>query len=193
MQHNQPERPNQPHQPNQLSSQMNNQSYAQSPQNGQPNRQAPLFPGLGSFFQAIFGPRPPYQQPGRPPGRPPYWTTPGHGPGTAPGAPPPYAPGPGSPPFGPGPTPGPGLDGPPTSPPPTFTPTQPQVGLLAVDPGGIRRCMYRYTYIWLTNQQQFWFYPTFVGRQSIAGYRWTGFSWTYYGIDLSYIASFQCY
>ncbi|AIF42242.1 hypothetical protein [Virgibacillus sp. SK37] len=82
--------------------------------------------------------------------------------------------------------------GPPSSPPPSFQPTQPQVQLYAVDPGGIRGCLYRYTYIWL-RRDSFWFYPTYVGRKSIAGYRWQGYRWVYYGIDLDKIDSYQCY
>ncbi|WP_422392306.1 hypothetical protein [Niallia oryzisoli] len=84
--------------------------------------------------------------------------------------------------------------GPPTSPPPSFVPTQTQeVGAYAVDPGGIARCLFRYTYVWLRGFEQFWFYPTFVGRNSVSGYRWTGYRWVYYGIDLRQIQSFTCY
>lgn len=125
---------------------------------------------------------------------------------------PPGAPGPGFPGQPPGPPPGvpgfpgqPGVPGfpgqpgapvgPPSGPPPAFTPTlqQQQIGVLAVDPGAISRCLYRYTYVWLTNRQQFWFFPTFVGRFSVAGYRWTGFFWVYFGIDTRSIQSFQCF
>ncbi|KKI91252.1 hypothetical protein WQ54_15915 [Bacillus sp. SA1-12] len=82
--------------------------------------------------------------------------------------------------------------GPPTSPPPSYVPQQ-QVEAFAVDPGGIRRCLFRYTYVWLRGFEQFWFYPTFVGRNSVAGYRWTGFRWVYFGIDLRQIQSFTCF
>ncbi len=125
----------------------------------------------------LFGPTP-FGPPGPPPGRPPFGPPPG--------------PPPGRPPFGP---PGPPQHaGPPTSPPPAFTPSTPgDIGLFAVDPGAIRGCLYRYTYVWLTNRQQFWFYPVFVGRTSVAGYRWTGFNWVYFGIDLRRISSFQCF
>lgn len=80
---------------------------------------------------------------------------------------------------------------PPIGPPPSTIPQQ-QFQTFAVDPGGIRGCLYRYTYIWLEGYQSFWFYPTFVGRRSISGYRWTGFRWVYFGIDLNRIESFQC-
>jgi hypothetical protein len=93
------------------------------------------------------------------------------------------------PPFAP---PGQGPDaGVPTSPPPSFIPPQ-QAEAYAVDPGGIGRCLFRYTYVWLRGFEQFWFYPTFVGRNSVSGYRWTGFRWIYFGIDLRQIQSFTC-
>ncbi|WP_409293783.1 hypothetical protein V1498_11550 [Peribacillus sp. SCS-26] len=78
-------------------------------------------------------------------------------------------------------------------PPPAFTPQQPTAQTFAVDPGGIRRCLYRNTYVWLNNGRSFWFYPTFVGRTSIAGFRWRGFGWVYYGTNLRRIRSFQCF
>jgi hypothetical protein len=111
-----------------------------------------------------------------------------------PGGFPPFGGPPGSPP-GQGPIGGPPgqgpQSGPPSSPPPTFIPTE-QVSAFAVDPGSIRRCMFRYTYVWLRNRQQFWFFPIFVGRQSVAGWRWTGFRWMYFGISLRQITSFTC-
>lgn len=84
--------------------------------------------------------------------------------------------------------------GPPTAPPPSFVPTQTQqVETFAVDPGSIARCLFRYTYVWLRGFQQFWFYPTYVGRNSVSGYIWTGFRWVYSGISLRQIQSFICF
>ncbi|MCJ7843434.1 hypothetical protein MUB24_21665 [Lederbergia sp. NSJ-179] len=80
--------------------------------------------------------------------------------------------------------------GAPTAPPPSFVPSQ--AATFAVDPGSIRRCLFRFTYVWLRGSQQFWFYPIFVGRRSISGYRWTGFGWIYFGISLRQIQSFTC-
>lgn len=97
------------------------------------------------------------------------------------------------PPFGP---PGQGQagGGPPTSPPPSFVPTQTQqIETFAIDPGSIRRCLFRFTYVWLRGFQQFWFYPIFVGRTSVAGWRWNGFRWIYSGISLRQIQSFSCF
>lgn len=85
--------------------------------------------------------------------------------------------------------------GPPSSPPPFFTPQAQQQGVsvFAVDPGAIRGCLFRFTYIWLDNGRSFWFYPTFVGRNSVSGWRWSRFRWVYYGTDLRRINNFQCF
>lgn len=105
-------------------------------------------------------------------------------PGGSPGFPP------SGPPFGQGPGPDTGA---PTAPPPSFVPAKPfQASTFAVDPGSIRRCLFRFTYIWLRNFQQFWFYPVFIGRTSISGYRWNGFRWMFFGISLRQIESFTC-
>ena len=93
-----------------------------------------------------------------------------------------------------------GSSGAPTSPPPSFVPQQSVgvgarggVGVYAVDPGAIRGCLFKFTYVWLRNGRAFWFFPTFVGRESMAGYRWNGRRWNYYGTDLDRVSSFQCY
>ncbi|CDQ41124.1 MULTISPECIES: hypothetical protein [Virgibacillus] len=115
--------------------------------------------------------------------------SPGGGPPGPPGFPGAPGGGPPGPPPGPG---GPGQGQAPTAPPPSFVPQKPQVQTFAVDPGGIRFCLFRNTYIWL-RRDSFWFYPIFVGRNSIAGFRWTGFGWVYFGIDLDRIESYQCF
>ncbi|GKV67322.1 MULTISPECIES: hypothetical protein [unclassified Sporosarcina] len=88
----------------------------------------------------------------------------------------------------------PSQQGAPTSAPPSQTPSYPDAQLRAVDPGGIAGCLYRYTYIWTSRNKGFWYYPTFVGRTSIAGYRWDPrhYRWEYYGMDLKKIDSFRC-
>lgn len=121
-------------------------------------------------------------------GQQPGFQPPPFGGGQQPGfQPPPFGGGQqGFPPFG-----GAQEGGPPSSPPPSYTP-QESPSLFAVDPGAIRGCLYRYTFVWLNNGSSFWFYPTYVGRDSIAGYRWRGFRWVYYGTDLRRIRSFRC-
>ncbi len=81
----------------------------------------------------------------------------------------------------------------PTAPPPQFTPQQPAATTFAVDPGAISGCLFRNTYVWLSGGRGFWFYPVFVGRTSVAGFRWNGFFWMYTGIDLRQIQSFTCF
>ncbi len=78
--------------------------------------------------------------------------------------------------------------------PPDMIPMQMQqsASVMAVDPGAIRGCLYRYTYIWMRGGHSFWFFPVFVGRRSVAGYRWTGFNWIYFGVDVNRINSFSC-
>lgn len=164
-------------------------------------RQPIPFPGgmFGPFqgtqpFSPMFGPGfPPGQGPGFPPGQGPGFP-PGQGPGFPPGQGPGFPPGqgPGFPPGGGGP----GL-GPPSGRPPAFIPSQAAAqqtqGAFAIDPGSIRRCRFRYVYLWLDNGQQFWAWLTFVGRNSVAGWRWIGFTWVYFGLDLNRISSFICY
>ncbi|HOM02179.1 MAG TPA: hypothetical protein PLH43_05055 [Acetivibrio sp.] len=102
------------------------------------------------------------------------------------------------PPFGPpsgtpGASPGTSAGAPP-GPPPSFTPQQTQaLGLLAVDPGAIRPCTNRFVFIWLNTGERFWAWLNFVGRRSAAGWRWTGFRWIYFGVDLRNIQSFVCF
>ncbi|GIN08525.1 hypothetical protein J1TS1_26700 [Shouchella clausii] len=119
----------------------------------------------------------------------------------------PFPPTQGGPP-GPPPTQGgffPGQGGPPTTSPgqgtgapPGPPPSQAALSTLgapsvfAVDPGAIAGCLFRYTFIRLNNGESFWFYPTFVGRRSVAGWRWFFFRWVFFGIDTERIASFQC-
>jgi hypothetical protein len=135
------------------------------------------------------GQQPGFQLPPFGGGQQPGFQPPPFGGGQQPGfQPPPFGGGQqGFPPFGGGSQEG----GPPSSPPPSYTP-QESPSLYAVDPGAIRGCLYRFTYVWLNNGSSFWFYPTYVGRDSIAGYRWRGFRWVYYGTDLRRIRSFRC-
>jgi len=79
----------------------------------------------------------------------------------------------------------------PTTPPPDFIPPQTRQAR-AVDAGAIRGCLRSFMYVWLTNGQAFWMFPTFVGRRSVAGYRWSRFGWVYTGFDLRMVASFHC-
>ena len=81
-------------------------------------------------------------------------------------------------------------------PPPNFTPqkNQGQVSTFAIDSGSIRGCLYRWVYIWPSRSNRgFWLYLTYVGRRSIAGFRTSRRGFSYYGMDVNQIDSFQCY
>lgn len=131
-------------------------------------------------------------QPGFPPGRAIGPMQPGRGPGMGqPG----FPPGMGQPGFPPGTGTG---QQPPSSPPPAITPRRPdgdsrQPGLFFVDPGAIRPCLFQFVYLWLTDGRQFWAWLVFVGPNSVAGWRWTGFNWVFFGTDLRNIDSFVCF
>jgi hypothetical protein len=74
--------------------------------------------------------------------------------------------------------------------PPSSTPPIPAV---QTGSNGIRRCLNRTTYIWLNNGTSFWFIPTFVGKNTMIGFRWRGFGWVYDKINMQRIRSFQCF
>jgi len=79
----------------------------------------------------------------------------------------------------------------PSTPPPRYIPRKP-VAIAAVEPGALRPCTFRFSYIWLVNGRQFWAYLVYIGRRSVAGFRWTGFNWVYFGTDMRNIESFVC-
>lgn len=120
---------------------------------------------------------------------------------------PPFGPGfqgpPSGAPFGPpsgapfGPPSGGPFQGPPSGPPPDFVPQQAGpggIGIQAVDPGSIRRCTFRFVYIWPERRRRgFWAFLVFVGPRSVAGWRWNGRRWVYFGMDIRRIDSFECY
>jgi hypothetical protein len=120
-----------------------------------------------SFLQGLFGQQPQQQQ---------------YGPSYGPPSTPPFPTGGGMPP----------------SAPPQFVPQQAssgqgQFGTYAVDPGAVRPCVGQFVYLWLDNGRSCWAWLTFVGRRSVAGDRWAGYRWVYFGIDIRRINSFVCY
>ena len=76
--------------------------------------------------------------------------------------------------------------GPPFGSPPPFQ--QPY----AVDPGAVRFCLFKLTYVELINRDSFLFFPVFVGPTSVAGWERTRRGWSFLGIDLREIRSFRC-
>jgi len=129
------------------------------------------------------------QRPGpRPRPRPPYYNNnePGY-----PQMPPFFSPSqvPGRPPYTQAPS---SSSGPPSNPPPAFLPQQ-SPSLYMIDPGAIRPCTFQFVYLWLEDGRSFWAWLTFVGRRSVAGWRWFGNRWIYFGTDIDNISSFVCY
>ena len=114
----------------------------------------------------------------------------------------PIAPPPSTGPIGPGKQP----SGAPSGKPPGYIPAKTDQGVkkvsatsvggpqtTAVGPGTIGFCLYKYTYIWQTNGRSYWAYLVYVDRVSVSGFRWDGWRWVYFGVDLRRIDSFVCY
>lgn len=100
----------------------------------------------------------------------------------------------------------------PSTPPPDFTPQLPREGqqLLSgpsdfrgpfggriIDfrerPRNLSRCLNRFTYIWLFNGSNFWFYPIFIGRNAVEGFRWRRNRWEYERININRILFNLCF
>lgn len=88
------------------------------------------------------------------------------------------------------------IGNPPNTPPPSVPPTKPTKNgpnVKAIDPASIQFCKYKFTYIWPFRGKPFWMWIVYIGRKSISGWRWTGRTWAYSGIDVNRIDSFTCY
>lgn len=93
----------------------------------------------------------------------------------------------------------------PLGPPPSYIPSKNDPGVQKntkeldnpkaknVSSNSIKFCQYRFTYIWQNNGRSYWAYITHVDKSSIAGWRFAGFRWVYFGVDLKRIDSFICY
>ena len=57
----------------------------------------------------------------------------------------------------------------------------------------MRRCLFRFTYIWLFNGNEFWFYPISVDNQFVQGFRWRRNRWEFERINLRRIFFFRCF
>ncbi|WP_068556660.1 hypothetical protein [Thermotalea metallivorans] len=86
----------------------------------------------------------------------------------------------------------------PSGPPPSVKPKK-LYSALKVDPGGLIPCKYKFTYVWLKKGKEakvtdaFWTFIVHVGPTSVAGFRWTGSQWVFWGTDLKNIDTFTCY
>ncbi|NLK99259.1 MAG: hypothetical protein GX271_01210 [Clostridiales bacterium] len=135
----------------------------------------------------------------------------GPGPGRPQG---PQGPGPGRPqgPQGPGPSRPQTPQGQPPSAPPSFTPQLPREGEQQLSgpldfrgpfggriidqrraPRNLRGCLNRFTFIWLINGNNFWFYPVFIDRNTIEGFRWRRNRWEYDRIRINRILFHLCF
>ncbi len=123
------------------------------------------------------------QPPRNPPPPPQGGQRPGPGPFPGTGGPGPF---PGS-----GPVPG-NPSGSPRTAPPNYTPSR-AVAPFRVDPSSIRNCRGSFTYVWLSNGEEFWMYPIQISRNTVSGFRWSRFfGWTFFGVSLNRIDAFMC-
>ncbi|MDM5300813.1 hypothetical protein QUF44_04185 [Bacillus subtilis] len=94
----------------------------------------------------------------------------------------------------------PGIGGAPQGPPPSQKPAKPkkpqsaQAGTYLVEPVAIQPCLFRFTYVWLTNGSSFWFYPIILGRRSVGGFYWDSYRrrWIYFALDTNLIDVVSC-
>ena len=161
------------------------------------------------FFPGRFPGPPDGQSPTRPGGQPP--TPPGRQLPSRPGGAPP------TPPMG-----APGMQGQPRTAPPSFTPQLPRMdgqpsgfapqfggpdtrggqgvgfdgrgyGIFFRQPRNFRRCLNQFTFVWLINGNNFWFYPINIRRPFMEGFRWRRNRWEYVRININRILFFQCF
>ncbi|WP_207708049.1 hypothetical protein [Candidatus Galacturonibacter soehngenii] len=57
----------------------------------------------------------------------------------------------------------------------------------------IRRCLNRFTFIWLWNGRSFWFYPIFMNRWSVDGFVWRRNRWVFERVNINSIFFFRCF
>ena len=70
----------------------------------------------------------------------------------------------------------------------------PPIPAWRVGSSGIRSCLFRNTYIWMNSGRSFWFFPTAVGREIIAGFRWSRrYGWYFRTISRNQIRSYECF
>ena len=62
----------------------------------------------------------------------------------------------------------------------------------AQNPWGLQHCMYHFTYMWLRNGDNFWFFLTTVSESRASGFRFFGGRWNPYSIALRDIVFFNC-
>ena len=63
---------------------------------------------------------------------------------------------------------------------------------LQIFPSPLRICLYQYTYIWLNNGRDFWFYPISFTGNFLVGFRWREYGWEYEVLDIRLINYYYC-
>mgnify|MGYP001159189861 CR=1 FL=1 len=60
-------------------------------------------------------------------------------------------------------------------------------------PRNFNNCLNRFTYIWMVNGDNFWFYPIDVRRNIIEGFRWRRNRWEYDRININRVLFHSCF
>lgn len=62
----------------------------------------------------------------------------------------------------------------------------------SVHASDIKRCLFKYIYIWPKKGRSYWAWLTYVGKKYVSGFRWNGHHWIYFRIELKKIDNFVC-
>lgn len=64
----------------------------------------------------------------------------------------------------------------------------------AVSAEALSVCLNKLTYIWQSNNKEYWSYIFYIDHVSFVGWRWNEYikDWVYFGIDISKIEAFTC-
>ncbi|MFC5528200.1 transporter [Cohnella yongneupensis] len=73
----------------------------------------------------------------------------------------------------------------PPAPPPAYIPPKPSVSYM-ID------CINKDSYVWLRNGESFWFFPVYLQSFGVAGFRWNGVTWVFYGFDPRLVDAVAC-
>ena len=79
----------------------------------------------------------------------------------------------------------------PDAPPPPDIPLKP-ISAQRVSGDAMKPCFNRPTYVWMTDGGSFWFYPTYIRSDTLAGWRFTDRGWAYTGLDTGSVDQFTC-
>ncbi|MCL2564976.1 MAG: hypothetical protein FWE24_04095 [Defluviitaleaceae bacterium] len=63
-------------------------------------------------------------------------------------------------------------------------------GRLNPERAALQRCVGHTIHVWLKSGREFWFYPVYIGRTTVAGYAWKRNGWVYTGFSIHSIEFF---